>query len=829
MPQKVLKFAGINMNVDEFQNSGACEELINLRPDSRGRQRIVRSKKKEHVGVDYDMYYEHSFGETSNVIIVENGVVRWIANDSKISTVTNEFASKNVSICHAGNVLVVYCEDTNEQRVFEFKDGSYSSFDFFINNIVDAKIRYSYDSTLTALNKATAEAENEGAFNEALAKASSGFYAKYPSGLAGVSIIGCAYELEDGSEIWSTSFVVANTTNLLFYREPVIKSGDDISITIYGADKIHLDLTFAGTKSERVKAINIYASRPVFPYEIKFVSFDGGERYEAVKTTLEDQSLEGQVMYFVGKVSPNEKSASLLLKLGDIAGNNIMDVNTGCTSRVGRSVSYNNRFHYYRSTVEHVIQIPTSSQEYDQSVSGSDTPYSYWIAYVKINEQWKVINKVYKFRADTGSFADEFNKTHDIVYPMMDVSEIRFIKGTMQNDITFSTTYSEMFSVKLKNSTAYNYSYAFDVTPEITSVGSFYSEIQKANQLWGSFDKTVLLKNDVNAINITAPFNPYVFPVKYSYGFGGEIIDISTSYLPISSTQAGQYPIAVFTKNGVYALEQGNGDVLYSNIVPLQPQVIDGKATTTPYGTFFVSSNSLYMLVGRDTINISQVLDGDRELRLRDNDAYQKLCCTKRSILYDFSELLSKEDFSEFISDVSMVYDQFNNEIIISSNKADIRYSYVFNLNTKSFHKINKKYLGTQNGSRYAIEISGDSRNIVDMHTEIEVDDQPILLQSRPLNLEAFGTHIQRLIMLLDTKLTGDQYLFVSVFGSDNLYDWDCIISAQKHDTALRQIRTNRAARTYRDYIILINGVVSTDTDLSEIIADYTVVSRRLG
>ena len=829
MPQKVLKFAGINMNVDEFQSSGACEELINLRPDSMGRQSIVKPKKKEHVNVDYDMYYEHSFGETLNVIVVENGIVRWRINDDNYSTITSEFESKSVSLCHAGNVLVVYCETTNEQRVFEFKDDSYSTFDFFINNIVDAKIRYSYSSTLTPSNKAVAEAENEGAYNEALAKAASGFYAKYQNGLTGVSMIGCAYELEDGSEIWSTAFVVANTTNLLFYREPVIDKDDDNSITVYGADKVHLDLTFAGTKSERVKAINIYASRPVFPYEVKFVSFDGGQRYEAVKTTLGDQALEGQVMYYVGKVSPNEKSASLLLKLGDIAGNNIMDVNTGCTSRVGRSVSYNNRFHYYRSTVEHVIQIPTSSQEYEQSISGSDTPYSYWIAYVKINGKWKVINKVYKFRADTGSFADEFAKTHDVVYPMLDVTEIRFVKGTMQNGITFSTTYSEMFSVKMKNSTAYNYSYAFDVTPVITSVGSFYSEIQSANQLWGSFDKTVPLKNDVNAINVTAPFNPFVFPVKYSYGFGGEIIDISTSYLPISSTQAGQYPITVFTKNGVYALEQGGGDTLYSNVVPLQPQVIDGKATTTPYGTFFVSSNNLFVLMGRETINISHILDGDRELRLRDNESYKRLCCTQRSILYDFSELLSKDDFNEFISDVSMVYDQFNNELIISSNNPDIRYSYVFNINTKSFHKVGKKYLGAQNGSRYAIEISGDSRNVVDMHTEIDADEQPILLQSRPLNLEAFGTHIQRLIMLLDARLTGDQYLFISVFGSDNLYDWNCITSAQKHNVALRQIRTNRAARTYRDYIILINGVVSTDTDLSEIIADYTVVSRRLG
>ena len=46
---------------------------------------------------------------------------------------------------------------------------------------------------------------------------------------------------------------------------------------------------------------------------------------------------------------------------------------------------------------------------------------------------------------------------------------------------------------------------------------------------------------------------------------------------------------------------------------------------------------------------------------------------------------------------------------------------------------------------------------------------------------------------------------------------------------AFKHIRTNKAAKSYKDYVILINGYVSTDTDISDLIADYTVVQRRLG
>jgi hypothetical protein len=174
----------------------------------------------------------------------------------------------------------------------------------------------------------------------------------------------------------------------------------------------------------------------------------------------------------------------------------------------------------------------------------------------------------------------------------------------------------------------------------------------------------------------------------------------------------------------------------------------------------------------------------------------------------------------------TLAYDQLHSELYISS--AAKNYSYVFNMNTKSIHKVGKKYISPANGSRYIVEITGDSRRVVDMHAETK-GEQQVLLQSRPMPLEMLFTHIQRMILLVDTKLEDSQYLCLSVFGSDNLHDWKCIISSQKHDAILRHIRTNKAAKSYRDYIILINGYVSTDTDISDLIADYTVVNRRLG
>jgi hypothetical protein len=315
-----------------------------------------------------------------------------------------------------------------------------------------------------------------------------------------------------------------------------------------------------------------------------------------------------------------------------------------------------------------------------------------------------------------------------------------------------------------------------------------------------------------------------VFPVNYSYGVGGKVLDLETSYIPISSTQVGQYPITVFTTAGIYALEQGSGNVLYGNVVPLQPHVISGKAKATPQGTFYVSSNQLYLISGRDSRCVSLPLDGSIELSLRGIEAYKALCNHCK-----LSELLSSIEFKKFIQGASLAYDQLHNELHICNPIVSSKYSYVLNLDTTAYNKVDGWLQQDKSSSRYALK--GNSKggtSLVDLHVESDVV-QPILLQSRPMSLEAFYTHIQRLIMLVDADLQSERHLFLSVFASDNLNDWKCIISAQKTGVSLRHIRTNKAAKSYKDYIILITGRVGTDTDISDIIADYTIVNRRLG
>lgn len=814
MPQKVIRFTGIDRKVNEFQNSGACEELVNLRPEAMGGHKVVRRKHRtEEVAEWYEYIYVHSFGDVENQIVVhERRGIDWVNPEAgTVVNVTGEFAGKDVTVSSAGNVLMIYCEEEKRNLAFRFEDGMYVPFSVSVRAITKAEISYAYSPS--AFWGAQAADGSASALNEALLKAASNFHSNYPNGLCGAAVVGCTYELEDGSEIWSTAFVVANVTRCNTYEKPSLMETNANYVTVTGATRVSLRLTLADELSNEVRKINVYASKPVLPFEIEKPA--GGSVTVNELDLDEDLNLGGQLMYYQGSVSLDKSTASLTLRFGtEQMGEKVMEVNSGCIERTGDTVSYNNRFHFYRSEVQHVVQVPTVSDAAEGRESASC-----WIAYAKIEGAWKLTSGTYRFSEGV---------PNDFIYPMAGVERIAFVKAYGS---WISVPYDEMFYVDLKDSSAYNYSYAFGVVPSVVDASIFEAVVEEAGQMWHNGiepDRTAFLKSETNAINVSAQYNPFVFPVEYSYSFGGEIRDIATSYLPISSTQVGQYPLTVFTSAGVFAMEQGNGSVLYSNIVPLQPMVIDGRGVSTPFGTFFISSRSLYLLSGRDAVSVSDILDGGRELNLRDNASYRRLCCDDSGTFFDFTPALSVMDFEDFVKDAVLTYDQFQNELIISSRLEDVHYSYVFNLATKSFHKVLRKYLRTQPGSRYAIEVVGSGRSVVDLHTE-EDGEQPVFLQSRPMSLEVFYTHIQRLLLMADAHLSDGQNLCLSVFGSDNLHDWKCIISSQKHDTVIRQIRTNRAAKSYRDYVILISGTVHTDTDLSDLIADYTVVNRRLG
>lgn len=490
MPQKVLRFTGINRKVNEFQNSGACEELINLRPEPSGGLRVVRKKHIKEENVQYKAYYVHSFGGTENHIAVTyDGVVMLVDNNTVI---TDGFIGGDVEFSSAGNVLLIYCEQDGSQKAYKYENDEYKKYEFSASLIKEVNIvPSSYD--VVGVEMQTSGTLDKDGFNDTLNRCVSEFYHKYPKGLCGSSIVGCTYEMEDGSEIWATAFVVADVAKMKNYRTPYATVTGGVGYSyVFGYEEVYYNIRFDDTIPSGVKRINVYASRPQFGYSVKEVKQGTVDNPQLTinieRDSLKDMRLDGQLMYFQKSIVPDTDNAIVELNFGNTqAGEQIMEVNSGCIERTGKVLSYNNRFHYFGGYSDHVIQRITQSRIGSMNEDGA-TP---WVAYIKTDKGWVLLEGIYNILE---------NDTQDFIYPMSKISRIAFVKGRYDNGI-FTVPYDEMFYVEMNDSSAYNYSFAFDVTPKIESASEFYEEVSKYYQTWANkyehgFDRTYRLNDE---------------------------------------------------------------------------------------------------------------------------------------------------------------------------------------------------------------------------------------------------------------------------------------------------------------------------------------------
>jgi hypothetical protein len=348
MPQKVLKFTGINRRVNEFQGAGACEELINLRPTETGTKIVKKKNTIISNANSYKFFIEHKFGSNSNFIAVTDSSVLWVDNAGAVQQTIVESGSAENIVC-AGNVIVIQRHD-GKQLSYKFLNGKYENFSVVVPSINISVGLSDFSASGTGARSGANKIDEA---RDALTTAMSAFYKVYPHGLAGPIVIGCTFELEDGSEVWSSGFTIIDPSKDVRCNNV---HNDTLYIRVSGANEAVLSFEIRNySANSGVKNIRFYSSLPVNPYEID----DSNNFYFAKKIDNKDLNITGQTMY-LQKVISYRKYGEFRLDTGyELAANALMPVTAGAIFRTGDVISYNNRFHYYNSDVEHILQKPT--------------------------------------------------------------------------------------------------------------------------------------------------------------------------------------------------------------------------------------------------------------------------------------------------------------------------------------------------------------------------------------------------------------------------------------------------------------------------------------
>ena len=301
-----------------------------------------------------------------------------------------------------------------------------------------------------------------------------------------------------------------------------------------------------------------------------------------------------------------------------------------------------------------------------------------------------------------------------------------------------------------------------------------------------------------NKLRVSAPNNPFVFPLANSYAIGtedNEIIAMNSAAIEMSDAKFGEFPLYAFTKEGIFAMQLGSGEVLYSAIVPINyDKVINPNTLAVNHNVLYITSRGVHAMFSNESALVSTPI----------NDA------ANRPLL-------------GFLATAEMAYQHKYGEVILFNNSVgehgQPKYpnAYTFSLDSKTWatRDWSDRYILRKLISRDAtIEQYGTQIIVSELNEEDTKIGSRCRLVSRPIK---FGSQEFKRIETLITRLQDDNYrpeMTIRIEASNDLDNWvTCreVTTSTKNDLVIR--RTPFSARYFRISIdchvpedIAING-----------------------
>lgn len=248
--------------------------------------------------------------------------------------------------------------------------------------------------------------------------------------------------------------------------------------------------------------------------------------------------------------------------------------------------------------------------------------------------------------------------------------------------------------------------------------------------------------------------NPFVFQASGDNTVGtGSILGIAANTEPISQGQFGQYPLIVFTTEGIYGLSV-NSEGLYSASYPISREVCNNPESITPTGNvvYFTSDKGLMAVSGGTVRCVSPQLSGA-------NPPYSD----------------ATDSFLTFVRKAFLAYDYRDSLLFIYNVSYD--YAYVYNLLDGTFATVS---LGTKSIQRsvsnYPDTLLQDADNNVYSFSKIPVaqDDTQTYsgtFTTRPLKLGS-SIQLKTIHQIVHLFNSADGTLTLNVYASNDCRNW---------------------------------------------------------
>lgn len=446
--------------------------------------------------------------------------------------------------------------------------------------------------------------------------------------------------------------------------------------------------------------------------------------------------------------------------------------------------------------------------------AGSDyalAKIGYWIE-VSIKTS-NGLTKVVRYKERTLDNVKFYDISSFVAYP-----DARATKMVIHLEMCFNSEiqwYTKEYEFKLTAHTTQNYAYHIsdDLKPQwkapafALSAFTHPAEVQREQ-----INSNVCRVSEIN--------NPFVFPVENTYSIGnGEIKAFSTNTIELSVGQAGQFPLYIFTSDGIYALFIGGAEVNYASSRPISREVINNKnVKPVDNGVIFTTDKGVMIISGSQVQDLSEVLRGDF-LDISNQTTFQK---TKSGLtmlqeivandkLVQLSTAITTENVLEFIKNAIVGYKYIDKEIWFTNPDKD--YSYIFSKGL--WTKI------TQTGTRfindYPRQLILNGSDIVDIAGETAGDTQTMFI-TRPLKM---GDGFKQMITAVvrgdfKTNVALQHHAGIYIFGSYDGKRWN-FLGGHEAKGELKDLGAKVERTDCKYFRIAFVGNISTDSTINYI------------
>ncbi len=243
-----------------------------------------------------------------------------------------------------------------------------------------------------------------------------------------------------------------------------------------------------------------------------------------------------------------------------------------------------------------------------------------------------------------------------------------------------------------------------------------------------------------NRLQVSGLNNPLSLPFASSYRIGDSAVPIraiNSIADQLSDAKFGEFPLYIFTDEGIWALQNGKGEVVYSNLTPINHDRITNPSTVAAaYNVFYLTSRGLMAIQGRYAKLLSEAI----------NDPYNNVP-------------------TDFFAGATLHFQHRYNELLL--HNPAYGYAYVYSIPEGQWST--RDFPGLKLNDNHVVD---QSNTLYDFESEENVSGVSCLLATRPLK---FGSTEFKRIETLVTRLVSETLpaeVSLKIEGSYDLINW---------------------------------------------------------